>query len=186
MEAKDYYTGGHTERVARITVALATRLGYTGAELAAVEIGALVHDIGKIGIPEAILNKPGPLTDAEWDEMKGHPVISDYILADIDVHPIVRQIARWSHERPDGRGYPDGLEGDMIPEPARIVLVADAFDALTTNRVYRPGRTAALALAEIRAHVGTQFCARVVEQLEALHREEPEALAIADELAGVA
>ena len=97
------------------------------------------HDIGKIGIPEAILNKPGPLSDAEWEDMKEHPVISDYILADINVHPIVRQIARWSHERLDGKGYPDGLEGDMIPEPARIVLVADAFDALTTNRVTGPG-----------------------------------------------
>ena len=186
MEAKDYYTGGHTERVARITVALATRLGYTGAELAAIEIGALVHDIGKIGIPEAILNKPGPLSDAEWEVMKEHPVISDYILADINVHPIVRQIARSSHERLDGQGYPDGLVGDAVPEPARIVLVADAFDALTTNRIYRPGRTAALALEEIRAHVGTQFCARVVAELEALHREQPGALTTAEELVGAA
>ena len=186
MEAKDYYTGGHTERVARITVALATRLGYTGAELAAIEIGALVHDIGKIGIPEGILNKPGPLSYAEWEVMKEHPVISDYILADINVHPIVRQIARSSHERLDGQGYPDGLVGDAVPEPARIVLVADAFDALTTNRIYRPGRTAALALEEIRAHVGTQFCARVVAELEALHREQPDALTTAEELVGAA
>jgi HD-GYP domain-containing protein (c-di-GMP phosphodiesterase class II) len=186
MEAKDYYTGGHTERVARITVALATRLGYSGAELAAIEIGALVHDIGKIGIPESILNKPGPLSDDEWDVMKEHPVISDYILADINVHPIVRQIARWSHERLDGKGYPDGLAGDAIPEPARIVLVADAFDALTTQRVYRPSRTAALALEEIRAHVGTQFCARVVAELEALYRDEHEAIAVDEELAGAA
>jgi hypothetical protein len=186
MEAKDYYTGGHTERVARITVSLAMRLGYTGAELSAIEIGALVHDIGKIGIPEAVLNKPGPLSEDEWKVMKEHPVISDYILADINVHPIVREIARWSHERLDGKGYPDGLSGDAIPEPARIVLVADAFDALTTNRVYRPGRPAALALEEIRAHVGTQFCARVVTELEALYREEPEALATDEELAGAA
>jgi HD-GYP domain-containing protein (c-di-GMP phosphodiesterase class II) len=186
MEAKDYYTGGHTERVARITVALATRLGYTGAELAAIEIGALVHDIGKIGIPESILNKPGPLSDDEWEVMKEHPVISGYILADINVHPIVRQIARWSHERLDGKGYPDGLEGDAVPEAARIVLVADAFDSLTTDRVYRPGRTAALALEEIRAHVGTQFCGRIVAELEELYREKPEALATGKALAGAA
>jgi HD-GYP domain-containing protein (c-di-GMP phosphodiesterase class II) len=187
MEAKDYYTGGHTERVSRISVALAERLGYTGPELTAIEIGSLVHDIGKIGIPESILNKPGPLTDEEWEIMKEHPVISDFILAEINVHPYVRQIARWSHERLDGRGYPDGLAADEIPEPARIVLVADAFDALTSDRPYRPGRTAAEALDEIRLHVGTQFCPRVVAELEGLHRDQPEALAVVERvLAGAA
>jgi len=180
MEAKDYYTGGHTERVSRISVALADRLGYGGAELAAIEIGSLVHDIGKIGIPESILNKPGPLTESEWEVMKEHPVISDFILADINVHPMVRQIARWSHERLDGGGYPDGLAGDMIPEPARIVLVADAFDALTTDRPYRRGRSPGLAVEEIRQHVGTQFCPRVFEQLETLYRHEPQVLATVD------
>jgi HD-GYP domain-containing protein (c-di-GMP phosphodiesterase class II) len=187
MEAKDYYTGGHTERLSRISVALAERLGFSGTELAAIEIGSLVHDIGKIGIPESILNKPGPLTDDEWRVMKEHPVISDFILSDINVHPIVRQIARSSHERLDGAGYPDGLAGDQIPEPARIVLVADAFDALTSDRPYRPAASAATALAEIRRHVGTQFCPTVVEQLEAIYREAPEALDPADEpLAGAA
>jgi len=187
MEAKDYYTGEHTERVSRISVALAERLGYTGTELAAIEIGSLVHDIGKIGIPESILNKPGPLTEGEWQVMKEHPVISDFILADINVHPIVRQIARWSHERLDGAGYPDGIAGDRIPEPARIVLVADAFDALTTDRPYRRGRSAGLALEEIRQNVGTQFCPAVFEQLEALYRHAPAVLETTDEpLAGAA
>jgi HD-GYP domain-containing protein (c-di-GMP phosphodiesterase class II) len=98
-----------------------------------------------------------------------------------------RQIARSSHERLDGAGYPDGLAGDQIPEPARIVLVADAFDALTSDRPYRPAASAATALAEIRRHVGTQFCPTVVEQLEAIYREAPEALDPADEpLAGAA
>lgn len=180
MEAKDYYTGGHTERVSRISVALAERLGYEGPELAAIEIGSLVHDIGKIGIPESILNKQGPLSESEWKVMKEHPVISDFILADINVHPFVRQIARWSHERLDGAGYPDGLSGDQIPEPARIVLVADAFDALTTDRPYRRGRSAGLALEEIREHVGDQFCPRVFEQLEALYRSNPAVLAPTD------
>ena len=180
MEAKDYYTGGHTERVSRISVALADRLGYAGAELAAIEIGSLVHDIGKIGIPESILNKPGPLTESEWQVMREHPVISDFILAEIDVHPFVRQIARWSHERLDGGGYPDGLTGDQIPEPARIVLVADAFDALTTDRPYRRGRSPGLALEEIRKSVGVQFCPRVFEQLEVMYRHEPHVLATAD------
>ena len=89
MEAKDYYTGGHTERVSGIAVALAERLGYAGVELDAVEIGALLHDIGKIGIPERILHKPGPLDDEEWKVMKEHPVISEYILQEVDLHPIV-------------------------------------------------------------------------------------------------
>ena len=96
------------------------------------------------------------------------------------MHPYVRQIARWSHERLDGAGYPDGLSGDQIPEPARIVLVADAFDALTTDRPYRRARSTGLALEEIREHVGPQFCPRVFEQLEALYRTNPAALAPTD------
>jgi hypothetical protein len=179
MEAKDYYTGGHTERVSEVAVALATRLGYSGAELDAIEIGALLHDIGKIGIPERILHKPGPLDDDEWKVMKEHPVISEYILAEVDLHPIVLQVARSSHERMDGRGYPDGLQGDRIPLPARIVLVADAFDALTSDRPYRSGRTVTAAMEELRRHAGTQFCPTVVEALEAIYREEPQVLGAA-------
>jgi putative nucleotidyltransferase with HDIG domain len=167
LEAKDYYTGGHTERVAEIAGAIARRLGFEGADLEAIEIGALVHDIGKVGVPEAVLNKPGPLDQEEWGLMKRHPVISDTILKDIDLHPYVRQAARWSHERLDGKGYPDALRGDEIPIPARIVLVADAWDALTTDRPYRAARQPEMALAEVRAHAGTQFCPRVVAALEA-------------------
>jgi HD-GYP domain-containing protein (c-di-GMP phosphodiesterase class II) len=179
MEAKDYYTGGHTERVSGIAVALAARLGYTGLELDAVEIGALLHDIGKIGIPERILHKPGPLDDEEWKVMKEHPIISEYILQDIDLHPIVLQVARSSHERMDGKGYPDGMVGEEIPLPARIVLLADAFDALTSDRPYRPGRSVARAMEELRAHAGTQFCPKVIEALEAVHREQPGVLGAA-------
>jgi HD-GYP domain-containing protein (c-di-GMP phosphodiesterase class II) len=182
LEAKDFYTGGHTERVAEIAVALGTRLGFQGADLEAIEIGALVHDVGKVGVPEAILNKPGPLDESEWEVMRRHPIISDFILKDVDLHPFVRQTARWSHERVDGTGYPDGLSGDTIPMPARIVLVADAWDALTSDRPYRPRRTAGQALAEIRRNVGSQFCMTVFRALEAeyedgsspLHSGDPE------------
>jgi hypothetical protein len=173
MEAKDLYTGGHTERVATVAVGLARRLGFRDEELEAVEIGALLHDIGKIGIPENVLRKPGKLTEDEWELVKTHPVISDYILSEIDLHPFVRQCARSSHERIDGAGYPDGLSGEDIPLPARIVLVADALDALTSTRSYRPARPILGALAEIRAHTGTQFCPRVVAALEDLWRKEP-------------
>jgi putative nucleotidyltransferase with HDIG domain len=161
-------------------VALARRLGFTGAELDAVEIGALLHDIGKIGIPERILHKPRPLDDEEWTVMREHPVISEYILSEVELPEIVLQIARSSHERMDGRGYPDGLAGEDIPLAARIVLVADAFDALTSDRPYRRGRGIGAAFDELRAHTGTQFCPRVIEALEALYREEPSLLGAGD------
>jgi putative nucleotidyltransferase with HDIG domain len=176
MEAKDYYTGGHTERVATVSVEVARRLGFTGSELDAVQIGALLHDIGKIGIPERILHKPKPLDDEEWKVMREHPVISEYILSEVELPETVLQIARSSHERMDGRGYPDGLAGEEIPLAARIVLVADAFDALTSDRPYRRGRHIAAAFEELREHTGTQFCPRVMDALEALLREDPSVL----------
>jgi HD domain len=173
MEAKDLYTGGHTERVAAVAVGIARRLGFRDDELEAIEIGALLHDIGKIGIPEHVLRKPGRLTEEEWELIRTHPLISDYILSELDLHPFVRQCARSSHERIDGTGYPDGLSGENIPLPARIVLVADALDALTSTRPYRAARPFLGALAEIKAHTGTQFCPRVVAALEELWRKEP-------------
>ncbi|MDX6510579.1 MAG: hypothetical protein QOE36_83, partial [Gaiellaceae bacterium] len=114
--------------------------------------------------------------DDEWKVMKEHPVISDYILSDVDLPPIVRQIARSSHERIDGAGYPDGLAGDEIPLPARIILVADALDALTSDRPYRRARPLFAALQELRSHEGTQFCPSVLEALDRVYREEPEIL----------
>jgi HD domain len=176
MEAKDTYTGGHTERVAKVAVALGRELGYRGDDLEAIEIGALLHDIGKISIPEQILLKDGPLDDAEWDVIKTHPLVSDYILSELDLHPFIRQCARSSHERIDGHGYPDGLAGEGIPLPARIVLVADAFDALTSSRPYRAARTVVAAVAEIRDNAGTQFCPTVVDALVELWQTTPHVL----------
>ena len=176
MEAKDLYTGTHTERVSTVAVELGRRLGYRGSELDSIEIGALLHDIGKIGIPERILHKDGPLDDEEWAIMREHPVISAYILSGIELSPIVGQIARNSHERFDGMGYPDRLAGEEIPLPARIVLVADAFDALTSDRPYRRARPAGAALEELRTHAGTQFCPSVIDAMEQLWREQPQVL----------
>jgi HD domain-containing protein/MASE9 protein len=186
MEAKDLYTGGHTGRVAAVSVALAARLGFDGEQLEAIEIGALLHDIGKIGIAEEILRKPGPLDDEEWAVMRTHPLVSDFILAELDLDPIVRQCARSSHERIDGRGYPDGLSGEEIPLPARIVLVADAFDAITSDRPYRGGRSTAAALAEIDANAGTQFCPSVVAALHELWQASPDVLEADDATASTA
>jgi putative nucleotidyltransferase with HDIG domain len=176
MGAKDDYTGAHTERVSDIAVGLAKRLGYSGIDLEAIEIGALMHDIGKIGIPESILHKPGPLDTDEWIVMKRHPVISAVILNEVELSPIVLQIARSSHERMDGGGYPDGLAGEDIPMPARIVFVADAFDALTSDRPYRRARRPRAAVEEIVANKGTQFCPHVVAALERVYSEEPATL----------
>jgi hypothetical protein len=173
MEAKDFATGGHTERVAEIAGALAIRLGYEGDDLEAIEIGALLHDIGKIGVPESILHKPHPLDQDEMKVIRRHPVISEFILADTSLHPIVRQIARSSHERIDGTGYPDGVPGAEIPLPARIVFVADAFDAITSDRPYRRAESVQAALKELRRHAGTQFCPLVVSELERIYDEQP-------------
>ena len=183
MEAKDLYTGGHTGRVSAVAVALAAHLGFDAEELEAVEIGALLHDIGKIGIREEILHKQGPLDDDEWAVMRTHPVVSDFILAELDLDPIVRQCARSSHERMDGRGYPDGLSGEDIPLPARIVFVADAFDAITSDRPYRRGRSTTAALAEIEANAGTQFCPNVVCALRELWQTSPDVLEAEDSTA---
>jgi putative nucleotidyltransferase with HDIG domain len=176
IEAKDGSTGEHTERVSELAVELARKLGFAGADLDAIEIGALLHDIGKIGVPEAILHKPGPLTDDEWKVMKRHPLVSEHILAGIGLSPIVLQIARSSHERYDGEGYPDGVAGEEIPLPARIVLVADALDAITSDRPYRRGRSVVEALAELRGNAGRQFCPRAVAALEEVYVERPQLL----------
>jgi HD-GYP domain-containing protein (c-di-GMP phosphodiesterase class II) len=181
MDAKDVYTGGHIDRVAAVAVALAKQLGFKGEELEAIEIGALLHDIGKIGVPEQILRKDGALDSSEWEVIKTHPLISDYILSELDLHPFVRQCARSSHERIDGAGYPDGLSGESIPVPARIVFVADAFDALTSSRPYRPARTPLAALAEIRANAGSQFCPDVVAALDHVWKSDPSLLATKSE-----
>ena len=166
IEAKDPYTGGHTERVAEIAAALAVDLGFEGDDLRAVEVGAIIHDIGKIGVKDATLLKPGKLTDEEFAEIQRHPEISSYILADLDFPPIVKQMCRNHHERFDGEGYPDGLAGEEIPLAARLLTVADAVDAMTSDRPYRKALPLEDAIQVVLAGAGTQFCPRVVESLQ--------------------
>jgi putative nucleotidyltransferase with HDIG domain len=166
IEAKDPYTGGHTERVAEYALMLARELGFGDEELQAIEVGAVIHDIGKIGIPDRILLKPGRLDTDEFAEMRRHPEISSYILDELDLPPVVRDMARNHHERYDGKGYPDGLKGEEIPLAARILTVADAFDAMTSDRPYRRALSHEVAAAEIRRNTGTQFCPQVVAALE--------------------
>lgn len=165
IEARDPYTGGHTERVSSIAHALAARLGFDEGELRAVEVGSIIHDIGKIGIADQILLKQGQLDDAEYAEMRKHAEIATYILADLDLPPIVKQMARSHHERYDGSGYPDGLQREEIPIAARILTVADALDAMTSDRPYRAAMPLEAASAEIERQASSQFCPVVVSVL---------------------
>ncbi len=173
IEAKDPYTSGHTERVAEFAGTLAVELGLSGQELDAVEVGGVIHDIGKVGVPDAVLLKPGRLTEDEFTEMRRHPTISSYILAELELPRVVQQMARSHHERYDGSGYPDGLAGEDIPLVARILSVADALDAMTSDRPYRDALPLAVALTEIDAQTGSQFCPRVVAALRSCLEGDP-------------
>jgi len=165
IEAKDPYTGGHTERVAEIACLIASEMGFTEPDLRSVRVGAVIHDIGKVGVPDHVLLKPGALDAAELQLINRHPEISTYILGDLDLPPLVTHMVRSHHERYAGGGYPDGLAGEQIPLSARILSVADALDAMTSDRPYRPGRPLEEALDEIDRRAGDQFCPRVVAAL---------------------
>jgi putative nucleotidyltransferase with HDIG domain len=164
LEAKDPYTRGHSKRVSMYAVKTAVRLGYAGDVLEEIRLGGELHDIGKIDTPETILNKPGPLTPDEFERVVRHTVLGEKILAPfVQETPTVLRIVRSHHERMDGGGFPDGLVGDAIPMEARIVAVADAFDAMTTDRPYRRGMSVSDAVAELRRCSGTQFDPVIVE-----------------------
>ncbi len=157
VELRDAYTGGHTMRVTRYSLLLAEQLGLPPDQIELVRLGTPLHDIGKIGIDDAILRKPDRLTPAEFEVMKQHTVKGAEILQGVpDLHPVI-PIARSHHERWDGLGYPDGLKGEAAPQLARIVAVADAFDAMTSDRPYRKGMPAAAAFAEVEKMSGRQF-----------------------------
>jgi putative two-component system response regulator len=157
LEAKDAYTSGHSSRVSRYAVKTAVQLGYTGPLLEQIRLGGELHDIGKIGTREAVLNKPGPLSPEEFEHIKGHTALGEKILAPfLGESAMVLRIVRSHHERMDGRGFPDGLVGQAIPAEARIVAVVDAFDAMTTHRAYRHSRTPAQALDELRSCAGVR------------------------------
>jgi putative two-component system response regulator len=157
VEAKDAQTEHHCQRLAHLAARLAGRVGLSEPELDAVAYGALLHDVGKIGVPEAILTKPGPLDEGEWALMRRHPEIGERICAPLAAFAAFGPIIRHHHERWDGSGYPDGLRGERIPIGARIVAVVDAFDAITHQRPYRAARSVADALGEIARLARRQF-----------------------------
>ena len=164
VEAKDRYTAGHSERVTAYALVLSDMLGLDKRQRSIVEISALLHDVGKIGVPESILNKPGQLEKGEYDIIKYHPIQGSDIVRKID-HPFAEEVARAvraHHERWDGQGYPDGLEGRQLSIVARILTISDAFDAMTTSRAYRKGLAPEVAISRLRDDAGSQFDAELV------------------------
>ncbi len=164
LKCKDDYTWGHSLRVAYFCVSVGKELGLTDEELYELEVSALFHDLGKIGVPDSVLRKPSRLTDEEFLEMKLHPNKTFEILQDFPIFNKMAINAKFHHERFDGRGYPEGLKGEAIPFFARIILIADTFDAMTSTRPYRKGLPFEVAFAELREFAGSQFDPIVVEK----------------------
>ena len=168
LELKEGYADGHTTAVSRLAVTIATKLELPTAERRLVEVGALLHDVGKLSIPDRVLMKPGPLNELEWAVMQRHAPLGERLVAHTVNQADVLAIVRSHHERWDGSGYPDGKRGEEIPLAARIVAVADAFQAMIEPRPYREPRTREAALDEILAHSGLQFDPACVEALRAV------------------
>lgn len=167
LETRDAETHGHSERVVSFSMRLAEECGLGEEQLKELEFGALLHDIGKIGVPDAILRKPAKLTDEEWVKMREHPFHGQQILREIEFLKGATHVVGQHHEKWDGTGYPLGLRGEEVDIKARIFSVADAFDAITSDRVYRAGQSYEAAVAELDAFAGIQFDPKVVE---AFHR----------------
>jgi putative nucleotidyltransferase with HDIG domain len=165
LEARDPYTEAHTGRIRDLALAVALAMKVGPEERRAVHLGALLHDVGKIGVSDSILRKPGPLNDDEWKVMREHPEIGERMLEKVDFLQPALVVVRHHHERWDGRGYPDGLKGEEIPLAARIVGVCDAYDAMTSDRPYRKAMTKDDACGEILTESGTQFDPRCAQLL---------------------
>jgi putative nucleotidyltransferase with HDIG domain len=163
VDARDTYTGGHSSQVAIYAVAIATQLGLSGADIQVAKLSGYLHDLGKIGVPDDVLRKPGKLNDSELAMIRRHSLIGFHILEPVNLDDRIKTAVKHAHERWDGSGYPDGLVGDEIPIHARILAVADAYEAMTTTRPYRNSLTPEFARSEIRRQAGSQFDPRVVE-----------------------
>ncbi|MDG0854425.1 HD-GYP domain-containing protein [Roseateles puraquae] len=171
VEARDPYTGGHLWRVSRYAGLLCERAGLPEHECARIAIGGFLHDLGKVGIPDAILRKPDRLTDEEYQVIKTHPEQGARMLAGHPLADLAREAVLHHHETPDGRGYPRGLSATAIPMAARVVGICDAFDAMTSSRPYRPGMPVSMALDKLEAALGRQFDESLGRHMMALGRE---------------
>ena len=174
VDAKDSYTAGHSDRVAYYSKLIGEKLGLSEEDLNTLYEGALFHDIGKIGIPDSVLKKAGPLSPDEYDDIKNHPSIGAHILMPAKIFDNLIPIVKYHHERYDGKGYPEKLVGENIPYLARIVSVADSFDAMTSDRSYRARFTLIKALDEIEAGKGKQFDPTIVDAFLLVIKEKRE------------
>lgn len=165
VEARHPYTHGHSTRVVRLAVAIGEQLGLPPESLRSLHQAALLHDIGKVAVPDTVLDKPGPLTGEEFALVASHTGMGDQLVGRIPQVAFARPVVRWHHERLDGSGYPDHLTGEAIPLDARIVAVADVYDALTTARPYRSAYTPEVALAELQQKAGREYDPKVVDAL---------------------
>jgi len=172
LETRDSETHGHSERVVTYSLRLGREYGLTGDKLKALEFGSLLHDIGKIGVPDSILRKPGKLTEAEWVKMREHPLHGQQILRGIEFLEGAARVVSQYHEKWDGSGYPLGLHDEEIDVCARIFAVADAFDAITSDRVYRRGKSYQEAAKELDDWAGRQFDPKVVEAFHRVPQDE--------------
>lgn len=172
LETRDAETHGHSERVVTFSLRLGREYGLSSSEMKALEFGSLLHDIGKIGVPDAILRKPAKLTDEEWIRMREHPIHGQQILRGIKFLEGAARVVAQHHEKWDGSGYPLGLNAEEIDICARIFSVADAFDAITSDRVYRQGRSYEAAAAELNEWVNRQFDPKVVEAFHRVPKED--------------
>lgn len=173
LDQKDHYTFGHSMRVAFYALILGRQLGLNQNDMYDLEMTGIFHDVGKIGVPDKILLKPGRLDDREFRIMKEHPVKSAEILAGFTIFDKVAKYARHHHERYDGYGYPDRLKGENIPLYSRIILIADTFDAMTSSRPYREGLSYKIAFDELERFAGTQFDPDLVKHfITGMEREE--------------
>jgi len=161
IEAKDPYTEGHVDRVASYAVVLGKEMGLTPSELRLLREGAVLHDVGKIGVRESVLLKPGPFNEDELNQVKAHPILGEKICRPLQQDRLILQVIRHHHERYDGSGYPDGLRGENIPLAARIMAVVDAYDALTSDRPYRARLSRDEALQILKDEAGKQFDPRI-------------------------
>src|SRR5438105_15139484 len=172
LEARDAETHGHSERVVTFSLRLGREYGLSAPNMKALEFGSLLHDIGKIGVPDAILRKPAKLTEEEWERMREHPLHGQQILRGIDFLKGAARVVAQHHEKWDGSGYPLGLSGEEIDICARIFAVADAFDAITSDRVYRRGKSYEAAAKELNEWAGRQFDPKVVEAFHRVPQED--------------
>lgn len=171
IDAKDPYTHSHSIRVSHLSATVAEILEFPPREVEDIRLAALLHDVGKIGIPEKVLLKEGKLTKEEWETMKQHPLLSVQILEHFKPFRHISKWVRCEHERHDGKGYPDGLVGEDIPVQSRIIAAADAFDAITSDRYYRKHRSDAVAIEILQEHSGTQFDPKIIEGFVEAYRQ---------------